>query len=150
MNNTVKALVAAVCAAAGAYFHELLGPMLVLVAVMLLDYCTGMARAWASAELSSRVGVLGIIKKLLYLVAVAVAVVVDWIIQTAAARAGINAVGVHFVGLLVAIWLILNECISILENISALGVPIPEFLQKIIQRLKQTTETEGEEGGSHE
>lgn len=149
MNNTVKALVAAVCAAVSAYFHELLAPMLVLVAVMLLDYFSGLARAWEAKELSSQIGVRGIVKKLLYLVAVAVAVVVDWVIQTAAAKAGIDAVGVHFVGLLVAIWLILNECISILENISALGVPIPEFLQKIIQRLKQTTETEGEEG-SHE
>ena len=121
--------------------------MLVLVAVMLLDYLSGLARAWEAKELSSRVGILGIIKKLLYLVAVAVAVVVDWVIQTAAAKTGINAAGVHFVGLLVAIWLILNECISILENISAMGVPIPDFLQRIIQRLKQTAETEAEEGG---
>ncbi len=150
MNNTVKMVVAAIFAATGAYFRELLGPILVLVAVMLLDYISGMARAWAEKDLSSRMGVLGIVKKLLYLVAVAVAVVVDWVIQTAAAKAGINAVGVHFVGLLVAIWLILNECISILENVSALGVPIPAFLQTIIERLRQTTETEAEEGGSHE
>lgn len=43
-------------------------------------------------------------------------------------------------GLLVAVWLIINEMISILENLSKLGVPIPEFLTKIIQRLKNSTE----------
>lgn len=149
-DNALKALVSAIMAAAGAYFHELMFPVLILAAVMLLDYVSGMTRAWASKELSSRIGVLGIIKKLLYLFAVVVAVVVDWVIQTAAAKAGINVGGVYLFGLLVTIWLILNECISILENISELGVPIPVFLQKMIERLKQTTESRGEEGGNHE
>lgn len=43
-------------------------------------------------------------------------------------------------GLLVAVWLIINEMISILENLSKLGVPIPEFLTKIIKRLKNSAE----------
>ena len=30
--------------------------------------------------------------------------------------------------------------ISILENLSKLGVPIPEFLKKIIERLKNSAE----------
>ncbi len=148
--NAIKMLVSAIIAAADAYFRELMFPVLILAGVMLLDYISGMARAWASKELSSRIGVLGIIKKLLYLFAVAVAVVVDWVIQTAAAKAGIDVGGMYLFGLLVTIWLILNECISILENISELGVPIPAFLQKMIERLKQTTENEGEEGSQHE
>lgn len=148
--NAIKALVSAIIAAASAYFRELMFPVLILAGVMLLDYISGMARAWANKELSSRVGVLGIVKKLLYLFAVAVAVVVDWVIQTAAAKAGIDVGGVYLFGLLVTIWLILNECISILENISELGVPIPAFLQKMIERLKQSTENEGEGDESHE
>ena len=43
-------------------------------------------------------------------------------------------------GLLVAVWLIINEMISILENLSKLGVPIPDFLTKVIQRLKNSAE----------
>lgn len=158
--NTIKAILAAVMAAAGAYFRELLFPVLIMAAVMALDYISGMARAWAAKDLSSSVGLLGIIKKLLYLVAVAVAVVVDWVVQTAAAKMGIDVGGAYIFGLLVTIWLILNECISIIENISALGVPIPTFLTVIIKRLKQTTEQEGEQesgqatagtgGGGHE
>ena len=35
-------------------------------------------------------------------------------------------------GLIVAVWLIINELISILENLSELGTPIPPFLVKIV------------------
>ena len=42
-------------------------------------------------------------------------------------------------------WLVLNECISILENISQLGVPLPSFLAALLQKLKSTAEGKGEE-----
>lgn len=38
-----------------------------------------------------------------------------------------------------------NECISILENISEIGVPLPPFLMRLIQKLKKTTEDKGED-----
>ena len=41
-------------------------PVLVLVVVMLLDYATGMTKAWNAGELSSRVGLRGILKKVGY------------------------------------------------------------------------------------
>ncbi len=143
--NVAKGLIALVFAAAGAYFRELLGPVIVLGLVMFADYVSGLARAWIERKLSSRVGIIGIIKKLAYLFAVAVAVVVDWTIQTAAAKAGLDLGNFYMFGLLVTFWLVLNECISILENISAIGVPLPAFLVKIVDKLKQTTEAKGEE-----
>lgn len=141
--NASKGLLAVVMAAVGAYCRELIIPVVVLFGVMLLDYVSGMTRAWMNKEMSSRVGVVGIVKKVFYLAAVAVAVVVDWVIQLAATEAGLNATGIYAFGLLVTVWLILNECISILENISAVGVPIPTFLGKIIERLKKSAESEG-------
>ena len=54
------------------------------------------------------------------------------------------------------IWLVLNECISILENISEIGVPLPAFLLKIIEKLEKTVEDTGEKptiengGADHE
>lgn len=143
--NVAKGLIALIFAAAGAYFRELLGPVIVLGLVMFADYVSGLARAWIERKLSSRVGIIGIIKKLAYLFAVAVAVVVDWTIQTAAAKAGLDLGNFYMFGLLVTFWLVLNECISILENISAIGVPLPPFLMKIVDKLKQTTEAKGEE-----
>ena len=146
--NIFKGLAAAAGAAVGLYFRELVIPVAVLVAVMVLDYVTGMADAWAARELSSKTGLLGIVKKLCYLIAVAVAVVVDWVIQSVAAKAGLDMGNFYAFGLLVTVWLILNELISILENLSTLGVPLPEFLMKIIEKLKKTAEERGDNDGA--
>ena len=104
-----------------------------------------MVRAWVTNALSSRVGIVGIVKKICYLFGVGVAIVVDWLIQTAGAKAGLDLGGFYVFGLLVAIWLILNECISILENLAEIGVPLPDFLLKLIARLKKTVEDRGDE-----
>lgn len=42
------------------------------------------------------------------------------------------------VGAGVAIWLIINELISILENLAAIGVPGFSRLSKLLERLKNT------------
>ena len=148
--NAAKGIVALVFAGAGAYFHELIAPVIVLGCVMLVDYISGLARSWIGKTLCSRVGIIGIVKKIAYLLAVSVAVVVDWIIQTAAAKAGLELGGFYLFGLLVTIWLILNECISILENLAVIGVPLPGFLVKIVEKLKQTAEVRGEEAAKGE
>ena len=49
---------------------------------------------------------------------------------------------------MVIVWLILNECISILENIDKIGVPVPDFLMSLVKRLKSNTEQKG--GGDND
>lgn len=142
--NILKSVLAAILAAAAVYFRELLAPVIVLLIVMLIDYITGMTAAWTGGTLSSRAGIVGIIKKIGYLFAVAVAVVVDYVIQSAAVSAGLDLAGFYACGMLVTVWLILNECISILENLGEIGVPLPAFLMAIVKRLRQTAEKEGE------
>ena len=44
------------------------------------------------------------------------------------------------VACVVAIWLICNEIISILENINDIGVTLPPFLQPIVKNLKSQVE----------
>lgn len=143
--TTLKTAIAVALAAATAYFRELAIPVLVLAVVMAIDYISGMVSAWIKCELSSRVGVLGIVKKVAYLLAVVVAIVADWVVQTAGAQLGVDLGGFYFFGLLVTVWLVLNECISILENISEIGVPLPAFLLKLIEKLKKTVEDTGEQ-----
>lgn len=140
--TTLKAAIAVAMAAATAYLRELAIPVFVLAGVMVIDYLSGMVSAWVKCELSSRVGVLGIVKKVAYLLAVAI--VADWVVQVAGAEIGVDFGGFYFFGLLVTVWLILNECISILENISEIGVPLPAFLLKLIEKLKKTVENTGE------
>jgi phage-related holin len=71
---------------------------------------------------------------------IVVAIGVDYLIYSGIAAANIELGYSMWFGLLVAVWLIINEMISILENLGRLGVPIPEFLKKIIGRLKTSAE----------
>ena len=142
--NIFKGALTVILAGAAVYFRQLLGPLAVLAVVMIADYITGMVAAWVTGTLSSRTGLFGIIKKICYLFAVGVAIVVDYIITFAAINAGAELAGMHVFGMLVTIWLILNECTSILENLDEIGVPLPSFLIAVVKKLKSSTEKVGD------
>lgn len=142
--NLLQGVTAAAFAAVGTYFRQLGFPFVLFVAVMALDYASGMAKAWYQHSLSSKVGVKGFVKKICYMLAVAVAVVVDFVIQLAAEQTSIDLTGCFFCATLVLIWFILNECLSILENVASIGVPVPEFLLRLIKRLKAGAEPKEE------
>lgn len=141
----LKLVISAAFAALGAYFQELIVPAAIVAVVMLCDYVSGVAAAWVRGELSSRVGIVGIVKKVAYALIIVVGIVVDWVVREAAGKIGIDAGNFYFFALLVIVWLIVNECISILENVSRIGVNVPPFLLKLTKRLKSTTETKGDE-----
>ena len=107
---------------------------------MLIDYITGLTSAYRNGELKSKTGLIGILKKVSYLVLVAVGGVVDYLICSGLATAGFDFDVTYCCGLIVCVWLIINELISILENLSELGTPIPKFLVNIVRRLKNTVE----------
>ena len=147
-DNILMGVAAAAVAAVGVYFRQLTFPVLLLILAMALDYLSGMTRAWMQRELSSKVGVIGVVKKLCYMLGIAVAVMVDFVIQIAAEQTSLDLSGCYFCALLVIVWLILNECISILENIDKIGVPVPDFLMSLVKRLKSNTEQKG--GGDND
>lgn len=126
------------------YLNMIAIPVGVLVFVMAVDYLTGMISAWINAELSSQKGLLGIVKKICYLFAVAAAMGIDWLIYSGMGQIGISIDSTIFFGLLVTIWFIINEIISILENLVKIGIPVPKFLMAVIKRLKNTTENQFE------
>lgn len=136
--NAIKLALTAALAALGAYLGQLAVPIIVLLVVMLVDYATGMAKAWATKSLSSRVGIGGILKKVGYLVIVLVAAVIDWLLLDALVDLGVTVKLDFLFSLLVTVWLIINELISILENVAAIGAPVPDFLVKLSKRLQQT------------
>lgn len=138
--DVFKAAVAAAIGALVAYGVQLFIPCIVLVVVMLLDYITGMVKAWEAGELSSKIGIKGILKKLGYLVIVSVACVVDWCVRYGVESAGMDWKFEFLFASIVLLWLVINELISILENVSAIGVPVPSFLTAIINKLKTSTE----------
>ena len=135
----------AVCVAAFGLLSSWLGvlaiPVYVLVACNIMDYITGLAAAHRRGQkVSSYVGVLGIAKKVCMWLLIAVGAVVDWLLLYCGASLGFEIHLPMLAASLVAVWLIINEIISILENVGDIGVPLPGFLTKIVQGLKSKIE----------
>ena len=115
-------------------------PIIMLIFAMIIDYATGMSAAFYNAELSSKKGVKGIVKKVGYLALVVAAMILDWLISQGLQQINLDLHYSVFFAVLVTVWLIINELISTLENLSRMGVPIPNFMKKLIDRLKTTVE----------
>lgn len=144
MNNieakSIQTALAAFLAMIAYYFGIIIVPLIVLCVVMVIDYITGMISAWKNTELSSKKGLFGIVKKVCYVALVCVGMGVDWLIYSGMKQIGVDVNYTIFFGVLVTVWLVINELISILENLKNIGVPLPDFLLKVVNRLKVSTE----------
>ncbi|WP_411678486.1 holin family protein [Caproicibacter sp.] len=145
--DKMKTTIITVFTALSAWLGILAVPMLLLILVNVADYGTGLAAAkYRGQKISSYRGFLGIAKKVCMWLLVGVGVIVDYLITYAAQQAGVTLSFGYAVASLVAVWLICNEIISILENISDIGVALPPFLLKLVGNLK--SQVEGKGGGS--
>ena len=143
--NIIKGVLTAAMATLIAYLGHLLIPIIVLAVVMFIDYGTGITKAWVKGELSSKIGIIGILKKMGYLGVVMVGMAVDWVIRAGIAELHIESKFEFLFAMIVIIWLILNELISILENVAAIGAPVPKWLIKIVTKLKDRAEEKFED-----
>lgn len=141
----IQAIISAALAAFASYLGALAVPIIVLMVMMIIDYLSGMSAAWLEGTLSSKLGAKGIVKKVGYMALIVVAMGVDYLICSGISAASLDLPYTMWFGLIVAVWLIINEMISILENLKKLGVPMPVFLEKIVNRLKITVDKESEE-----
>lgn len=153
MYMTIQAAAAAIIAWLSARLGILLPVLCVLLTAMVLDYITGMLASKREAlehpddpayGWSSRRGAEGIIKKVGYLCIIAAAMIVDYIILSVAAQAGIETALKAFFGLLVAVWYILNELLSIIENAGRMGAPVPDWLSRYVAVLKNKIDTQAD------
>ena len=98
----------------------------VLLLMIVLDYITGILHAIFNKKISSKVGAKGIIKKVGYLIVVAVSVIIDKVIGDTGA---IRTVVVYF--------FVANEGISLVENWGAMGLPIPKVVKDTLEQIKK-------------
>ena len=138
--DTAKMLLAAFSAAIWSYFKTIFAPVIILIVVMTVDYISGVAAAWVRHELSSRVGLIGIVKKLSYLALVVAGCSIDYLVSILGEQLTGAEISIKAIGLVVVCWLIINELISILENVARQGGPVPPFLAGILLHLRETTE----------
>jgi toxin secretion/phage lysis holin len=100
--------------------------IIVLLAFMVLDYITGLIKAYVNKEISSDVGLKGIARKSLILIVIIVAVLLDRLLNA----------GTWLFRTLICYFYIANEGISLLENCAQLGLPIPDRLREALVQLQ--------------
>jgi toxin secretion/phage lysis holin len=101
------------------------GMLIALVVFMALDYITGLMCAIMDKKLSSAVGFKGSCKKVLILMLVGVANILD---------VHVVGQGSALRGAVIAFYLS-NEGLSLLENAAYIGLPIPDKLREILEQL---------------
>ena len=95
-----------------------------LVALVILDYITGILKGIYNKNLSSHIGFRGLIRKIIIFIVVATAVIIQSVVGDAIPLREI-----------VIIFFVCNEGISLLENASEF-IPIPERLKEVLIQLR--------------
>lgn len=137
----MKMAVIAALSALMAWMGVLAVPVLLLVGCNLIDYVTGrLAAKYRTQEITSYKGLKGIIKKVCMWLLIVVGAVVDVLINYALENIGAGFELPFIVAVVVAVWLLVNEIISILENVMDIGVTIPPFLLPLVKNIKRQIE----------
>ena len=101
---------------------------------MVVDYVTGVMCAINDKTLSSAVGFKGICRKVLIFMLVGIAQILD-----------VNVIGTGSVlRTAVIFFYISNEGVSLLENATHLGLPVPEKIKDVLQQLHERSEEKEE------
>lgn len=110
------------------------GLLYALIVFMVMDYITGVMCAVSDRNLSSEVGFKGICRKVLILMLVGIANLLD--VQIIGTGAVLRTAVIFFY--------LSNEGVSLLENAAHLGLPIPEKLKAILAQLHDRAESDGD------
>ena len=129
-SQNFKEIIDSILAVTATTFIYLIGgldiALVCLLIAIILDYISGIIKAYVTKELSSKIGLKGILKKVGILLIVMLSVLVDRVTgETGAVRT------------LVIYYFVANEGLSILENLGQAGVPIPESIKKALKVLKK-------------
>lgn len=132
--NTIQIIFAAIGGWLGWFLGGFDGLLYALIVFVVVDYITGVMCAVVDKNLSSSVGFKGICRKVLIFVMVGVAHILD-----------ANVIGDGSVlRTAVIFFYISNEGVSLLENASHLGLPIPEKMKEILEQLHDRDNKESE------
>ena len=130
--NTVQLIFTAIGGWLGWFLGGWDGLLYALIAFVVIDYITGVMCAIVDKRLSSRVGFKGICKKVLIFALVGMGHILD----------------THIIGTgsvlrtAVIFFYISNEGVSLLENATYLGLPVPKKIKLILEQLHDRSEKE--------
>ena len=126
MKNTITLATAELCTILYFLFGEIDISLQCLLIFIVLDYISGLIKAYCTKTLSSKIGFKGILKKVGILAIVALSVSLD--------RLGGNTGAIRT---LVIYYFVANEGLSVLENLAEAGIPIPKSIKKALKNIKK-------------
>lgn len=109
------------------------GFLYALIAFVVIDYMTGVMCAILEKKLSSDIGARGIFKKVLIFIMVCIGNIID--VELIKNGSAIRTAVIFFY--------LSNEGISILENASKIGLPIPEKLKMVLEQFNKEEKSDG-------
>ena len=121
----LQAIIAAIGGWLGWFLGGLDGFLYALIIFVIVDYITGIMVAIINRELSSEIGARGIIKKILIFILVGIAHSID---SRLIGEGSVIRTAVIF-------FYLSNEGISIIENASRIGLPVPGKLKDVLAQL---------------
>ena len=133
----VTEFLAAIGGAIASFFVNMPPLVWILIAVMTIDFVTGLiCAAMGKSEktengyISSNQAFIGLMKKALILLVVLLAALLDKAVSAGA--------GIAFEAVMGAtcLWFIASEGFSILENVALMGIPVPKVLLKLLEIMK--------------
>ena len=101
-----------------------------LIALVAIDFVTGVLAAYTEMKLNSEIGYEGIIRKVCIFLMVAVAQIIDTS----------SGLGEPLLRTAVIMFFIGNESLSAIENMGRMGVPLPEPLKAALEKLHRRNE----------
>ena len=137
--NTIQFIFAAIGGWLGYFLGGCDGPLIALVAFVVIDYITGVMCAAADKKLSSEMGFKGICRKVLIFLLVGIANILD--VQVIGTGSILRTAVIFFY--------ISNEGVSLLENAAYLGLPVPEKLKAVLEQLHNRSENKGDDGNGN-
>lgn len=108
----------------------------ILALLMIFDYITGIIIAIKEGKFSYKQGILGVVKKLSYIMILATGYLVDYLVNYLSKRVGLDFQTYGSLGFVVTFYLLGNEGISLCYNWSSLGLPVPKTLMIIFEKFK--------------
>lgn len=130
--NTIQFVITAIGGWLGYFLGGCDGLIYALLAFVIIDYVTGVMCAISDKKLSSSVGFKGICRKILIFLLVGISNVLD-----------VQIIGTGSILRTAVIFFYLsNEGVSILENAAILGLPVPEKIKIVLERLHDRSESE--------
>jgi len=131
-----------------ASFWGIYGPVILCVLIAIcMDVVSGLVAAMASGEkLSSRVGWIGFWKKMALILALAFGIFMDSFIPILLGTITLEIPFTMPIGTIVGCYIVINEAISIIENINkASPTALPKWIKKLLEGASKTIDEGGKD-----